>query len=946
MEATLFIFAISFVLAPLPICIYLLVQKNHLSKRIDELERTLALKAKQTESKEEKPSVSDIPAQKIPEKAIEIEEPPTTIIFDPDPVVEKSAPIAAPSIPPTPPKPHKPKPSIGDFLRSFGLLPPKDLERKEAGIIQWWTLRVGGLLAVLTIIFSAAYISKNTSPLVRFFELIAADASVIGLGAFFWNRRRSVGSILLAVGLSMLYVSMAAGYALSPVRVFTNPIVGIGFQFATIIGIYATSVWLKERSIAFLATVFGFGSSIFSAYVGLNEGALISAIALQFIGIAFGRRWHFPALTSLSTLGVYLPVLTFCGLALIDSRSFTIPYLQSVIAFLAIAVSTLPFTCLRTNIAKSFSSRNWRLITVLNTSLCCALGYAYVKLVGGNLLWLYGTLALVLLSWAALFSRRGLNTLLFQLFFLKGSGFGALWLVNYFTGEVRWFALVIECGLIAWSTRQSKSKWSECAGFLLWLAAANMAANGLGGLTAWSLQWSLYVAFPILSVGAVAFQLRGLESNKLRNFLYTTFGLVNGLAACIVIGHSDVGDTRTAIFLVGFAIVFAALTRVPQLSKRPLLLAVAPPLIGSHLAFWNAPESIVAFLVVIGAATAFAYASAITIGSNRRKRSNLPEYALVLLTVTSIYAYCTSEYGDAFWFPYFAPIFAIALKGMRRHPFKTLSDAYILPILLDLAFYAWGQQGIATRAVELTLYVLLLATPLTLPRWERNLHFLRSKGSGRKTAHLLVAALFFASATSEPSWLASNLIALSGAGAFFVLWRLHRHRTALAVSTLFVGVTLTRIIFQYLDYGPRSPWSWHVLLIGGGLALATLAFGSILALRPSRRLKAGTVKAMVYAASIASYLSIAFSLAYPGLSLDSYYTPMIATYGLVLIGIGIGLKIKPFRMIALIGFLLPLGRLFIFDVQETLHRIIAFAALAVLLTTIGYLYNRYASRIE
>jgi hypothetical protein len=72
----------------------------------------------------------------------------------------------------------------------------------------------------------------------------------------------------------------------------------------------------------------------------------------------------------------------------------------------------------------------------------------------------------------------------------------------------------------------------------------------------------------------------------------------------------------------------------------------------------------------------------------------------------------------------------------------------------------------------------------------------------------------------------------------------------------------------------------------------------------------------------------------------------MALFCLILVAVGIGAKIKPYRMVAIIGFALPLFRLFVYDIRDTLIRIIAFAVLAVLFIFVGYLYHRFQSRIE
>lgn len=45
-------------------------------------------------------------------------------------------------------------------------------------------------------------------------------------------------------------------------------------------------------------------------------------------------------------------------------------------------------------------------------------------------------------------------------------------------------------------------------------------------------------------------------------------------------------------------------------------------------------------------------------------------------------------------------------------------------------------------------------------------------------------------------------------------------------------------------------------------------------------------------------------------------------------------------IVSLTGLLLPITRLFVYDVTQTLHRIIAFAALSVLLLVLGYIYQK------
>ncbi len=69
----------------------------------------------------------------------------------------------------------------------------------------------------------------------------------------------------------------------------------------------------------------------------------------------------------------------------------------------------------------------------------------------------YGPATLVFTGWAILIGLRNLNGYLFQLFFLKAGALAALWLVNRYEGDIRWFALIVEAVLVCWVAARSKS---------------------------------------------------------------------------------------------------------------------------------------------------------------------------------------------------------------------------------------------------------------------------------------------------------------------------------------------------------------------------------------------------------------------------------------------------------------------------------------------------------
>ena len=57
-------------------------------------------------------------------------------------------------------------------------------------------------------------------------------------------------------------------------------------------------------------------------------------------------------------------------------------------------------------------------------------------------------------------------------------------------------------------------------------------------------------------------------------------------------------------------------------------------------------------------------------------------------------------------------------------------------------------------------------------------------------------------------------------------------------------------------------------------------------------------------------------------------------------------RIKPLRIVGLLGLALCLPRLFLIDIQSTVYRIGAFIGLCLVLLVVGYIYNRYRGMIE
>ena len=67
-----------------------------------------------------------------------------------------------------------------------------------------------------------------------------------------------------------------------------------------------------------------------------------------------------------------------------------------------------------------------------------------------------------------------------------------------------------------------------------------------------------------------------------------------------------------------------------------------------------------------------------------------------------------------------------------------------------------------------------------------------------------------------------------------------------------------------------------------------------------------------------AFIVFAASFQYPLLNLDHLYTPLLAVFSIGLIVLGIVLKSRPYRYVAMLSFLVPIYRLFAYDIGETL----------------------------
>lgn len=856
--------------------------------------------------------------------------------------------VARPVVPPPLPKPERKSFDLLNFLRGIGLWPPVQKEGSaELVLMQWWMPRIGGGLAILTLVFFAVYVAQGTPPWVKFLEMFAASVGVFGLGLFLSKKRPGLGNVLVATGLSMIYISSVAGYAVGPVKVTDNPFYGAGMQIAALLLNFGLGTWRKDRSILVLALIFGYGSSLFAALEGFREAALISSLLVYVAGIISYRRIGGLALVSLSLAGVYLPLAGFIGIKYLKAAP-VFPEFWSVIVFIGITVSILPASK-RLLKDPGFLETRWnRLYQSLNTSLALGLGFLFVnEFYPLGKTEFYGVLALLFIVWAMIWALRDLEGIEFHLFCIKGSALASLWVINYLGGDYRWMALGIQVLVLTASVHRSKSPWLEVVAGITWIGSYfYFVSSGLNDPTG-SFLWCLQLVYIWLSVSGLSFLMAYTPSKQaLRRGLYVFPAFALGAVAIVFAANSRVSgiDESGMVAAMGFLLLLVAL--IPGLRAWVSIVAGAMVFVVSHLMFWIEPSGVytVSLILLVSIVCLVGLLKA-SISQWR-----LVETVVHILWVVTVMFYVDALAGQS-WYPVLVALFSIGLFCGGYLPFKQLSDVCALPLLFLVVHEPSADPNGLLLMAFVALVGVLANFGVCLPRYRSCSYFLKR---GQLLLWVLNGLfLYWAGWTlARTVGLTEELLIwLALGGGFYALWYWRSLWVSFVAAIVCAVIPVYHIVDLWLNplHGgllDGAPWAWQVLLAGLCAMALWLVIGGSSRIKKHDKLSPQGEMLLAWTSAVLAYLAYVAAFDYPLLSWERLYTPCLAAFSIGLIILGIVLKSKPYRLFAMLTFLVPLFRLFVYDIRETLFRIIAFAVLAVLVTIVGFLYQKYSSRIE
>ncbi len=813
--------------------------------------------------------------------------------------------------------------------------------------MQWWAPRMGGVLAILAIIFFAVYVGQNLAPWVRFSEMVAASFGVFGLGLLVSRKFPGLGNVLVATGLSMVYISSVAGYTVQPVKVVDNPIIAALMQLAALILNFGMGSWKKDRGILILAVIFGYVFSLFAALEGFREAALISALLVYVAGLISYRRIGGLALASLSVVGAYLPLAGFVGMEFIKGAA-VYPTFWSAIVFLILTVSLLP-GCRVFLAEPAFLDPKWnRLYQALNTSLAIGLGYLFVAhFYPLEKTGFYGVLALVFAAWSLVWLIRKNQGLEFHLFFLKGSVLASLWFINYFHGDLRWMALGLQVLVLVSSVHRLKSIWLETLAVLTWLASFGYFLETGFHEPEFSFLWVIQGLYILVSVGGLGCLMSAMSGRDLwRKLVYAVLAFMLFGAAYEFTENSNFGDLDEAASMALMALAILLISRVPQVKAWIPMIAGALLFGTANIRFWFGPSGAHTLLVVL------LVAAVCLVGLLKLKiaRQNLIETIIHGLWVMTVLVYLRS-FGTHPGYPFAIAVFAMLLFFAGYSPLKRIAEWSPLP-LLYLFFDLPSTEYPATALYGFLVVVGALANlGVVYPQFKTFTHYLKRRDA---MWWILNALFLFASnwVFSTTVSLANQLLLWVALGLIFYAlwyWRSMWVSFVAAVVCALVPVILILQLWLNLSLGSMfddAPRAGQVLLAGLSAMTLWLIMGGYSQLRPHPKLIGQANMLLAWISGFVAYLVFAATFAYPLLNWERLYTPCLTAFSTGLLILGIVLKSRPYRLVALISFLIPLFRLIVFDIRETLFRIIAFAVLAVVLTLAGFLYQRFSSRIE
>ncbi len=357
-----------------------------------------------------------------------------------------------------------------ETLSKLGLVPPSGDSSLEIQIGTWWLSRIGAALLVLAVVFFAVWVAQGMPPWVKFCELAGSAVAVAGLGLWLERKLPRYGAVLFGAGLSLIYFSAFAAYAIPPVKIITSVSWAASVQFGVVIAILACALWRGSKTIALMSIVCAYLACLFSAYEGMNDYALRAALALGCGGAIFyylRKNWWGPVLAAIPfTYAIYAVVLVRGWIQGGAAPSYEVTQMYSLSYMVLFAVADLVAVARGAQMPRV----ERRVMQILNTSLAVVLGLITgAVLFSDELHTFYFLFGAVMIGGVfACYLMRHPDAVM-HAYFVKGTALITMGVIDVTGGRTRWIALAVQSFVLLLSAARSRLKIVEGAMVVVWL---------------------------------------------------------------------------------------------------------------------------------------------------------------------------------------------------------------------------------------------------------------------------------------------------------------------------------------------------------------------------------------------------------------------------------------------------------------------------------------------
>jgi hypothetical protein len=287
----------------------------------------------------------------------------------------------------------------------------------------------------------------------------------------------------------------------------------------------------------------------------------------------------------------------------------------------------------------------------------------------------------------------------------------------------------------------------------------------------------------------------------------------------------------------------------------------------------------------------------------------------------------------------------------RRFPFRVLGAASWLPVALACVSSIEGNRRLERNeeAWFLTAGLLILAHLLLANHPKRKDALVGNSGFGMKEAISGIAVLawaLIALAAAETPWQAAALTGVALLCSILWRWKNIVWIGHLGLGPLTLAFCTAASLLLSVDE-VQKPASWmltSVLITATGLAVNGMIMAAAVRRILGRKITSASLMPWFHAAGA---LLVAFvACALDRLVSDNLTAVFWGLSAILLFVSGLFAGLRAYRLTGLIGLVFCTGHIFIWDIQDTFYRIIAFFVIGLVMLAIGFLYHRFRERIS